>query len=255
MRTPGMRFDGKVAFVTGGAIGFGREFCAAYAAEGAAVVLADVDLDAATASAAALTATGARAIAVRCDVADDAEVKSAVAAAVDAFGGVDILVNNAGKHLTRYNKPFGEMPLEEVRACIDVNMMGVVQCTLACRDSMASRGGGSVINLSSIASFMSTSIYGVTKLAVRGLTIAFATELAPHHIRVNGIAPGLMATESSLADLPGEMFDGFVSTLQLVKRRGTMDDVVSTGLFLSSDDAGFITGETITVSGGYPLSI
>src|SRR6185503_8256824 len=102
--------------------------------------------------------------------------------------------------------------------------------------------------------YMSATPYAVSKLAVRGLTVAFATELAPDRIRVNAIAPGLMSTENALADLPKPLIDEFVQRLQLVHRLGTMDDIVSAMLFLCSDEASFITGETIKVSGGYPLN-
>jgi NAD(P)-dependent dehydrogenase (short-subunit alcohol dehydrogenase family) len=93
----------------------------------------------------------------------------------------------------------------------------------------------------------------VSKLAVRGLTIALATELAPERIRVNAIAPGLMATENAMADLPQDLVDDFINNRQLVHRLGTMDDIVAATLYLCSPEAGFITGETLKVSGGYPL--
>jgi 3-oxoacyl-[acyl-carrier protein] reductase len=249
------RFAGRVAFITGGAIGFGRAFARQLVAEGAAVVLADVDLPAAELTAAELVESGGRALAIACDVADDAQVDSAVQAAVATFGGVDILINNAGKHLLKYNQPFSVLPRFEVRALFDVNVIGVVNCTVACQPTMRERGGGVVLNISSIAGYMVSSPYGVSKLAVRGLTMAFAQELSPDRIRVNAIAPGLMATENALADLPQEMVDRFVNDLQLVKRTGSMDDVVNTAMFLCSDAAAFITGETIKVSGGYPLGI
>jgi NAD(P)-dependent dehydrogenase (short-subunit alcohol dehydrogenase family) len=162
------------------------------------------------------------------------------------------LINNAGKHLTKYNQPFSVLPRFELRALFDVNVIGVVNCTVACRPAMAARGGGAVINISSIAGHMASSPYGVSKLAVRGLTVAFANELAPDRIRVNAISPGLMATENAMEDLPQEMVDDFVQNRQLVHRLGTMDDIVKTMMFLCSDDASFITGETIMVSGGYP---
>jgi NAD(P)-dependent dehydrogenase (short-subunit alcohol dehydrogenase family) len=136
----------------------------------------------------------------------------------------------------------------------DVNVMGVINVTLACRDSMRDRGGGVVLNISSMAGYMSATPYAVSKLTVRGLTVAFATELAPDRIRVNAIAPGLMNTENALADLPRPLIDEFVHQLQLVRRLGTMDDIVSAMLFLCSDEASFITGETLKVSGGYPLN-
>jgi len=250
-----MRFENKVAFITGGAIGFGRAFAKALCAEGASVVLADIDQPAAEQTARVLRDSGHRAIAVACDVADENSVDAAVAAGIAQFGGIDILINNAGKHLTKYNQPFSVLPRAEIRALFDVNVIGVVNCTVACRESMRARGGGAVLNISSIAGYMTTSPYGVSKLAVRGLTIAFATELANDKIRVNAIAPGLMGTENALADLPQELVDNFTQNMQLVKRLGSMQDIVSSTLYLCSDEASFITGETLKVAGGYPLAI
>ena len=249
-----MRFEGRTAVITGGAIGFGRAFARALVAEGAGVVLADIDADTAEQTAAELVSSGGLAIAVECDVADADQVDAAVATTVDRFGGIDIVINNAGLHLTRYNRPFGALSRDEVRGLFDVNVMGVINVTLACRDSMRKRGGGVVLNISSMAGYMSATPYAVSKLAVRGLTVAFATELAPDRIRVNALAPGLMNTENALADLPRPLIDEIVNQRQLVNRLGTMGDVVSAMLFLCSDEASFITGETLKVSGGYPLN-
>ncbi len=250
-----MRFDDKVALITGGAIGFGRAFAQALTAEGAAAVIADIDAAAGERTAGELRDAGFRALAVTCDVADEHAVEAAVDRSIDEFGGVDILINNAGLHLLHYNQPFSVLSRDDLRALFDVNVIGVVNCTVACRESMRSRGGGAVLNISSIASHLSSSPYGVSKLAVRGLTIAFASELSPDRIRVNAIAPGLMATENALDGLPQELIDDFVNKRQLVHRLGTMDDIVSTALYLLSDEASFITGETLKVSGGYPLAI
>lgn len=250
-----MRFDDKVALITGGAIGFGRAFAQALTAEGAAAVIADIDAAAGERTASELRDAGFRALAVTCDVADEHAVEAAVDRSIDEFGGVDILINNAGLHLLHYNQPFSVLSRDDLRALFDVNVIGVVNCTVACRESMRSRGGGAVLNISSIASHLSSSPYGVSKLAVRGLTIAFASELSPDRIRVNAIAPGLMATENALDGLPQELIDDFVNNRQLVHRLGTMDDIVSTALYLLSDEASFITGETLKVSGGYPLAI
>ena len=249
-----MKFRGRTALITGGAVGFGRAFAQALVAEGASVVLADIDVATAEQTAAKLISTGGTAVALDCDVADAERVDAAVATTVDRFGGIDIVINNAGLHLMKYNQPFGVLSRKEIRSLFDVNVMGVINVTLACRDSMRDRGGGVVLNISSMAGYLTATPYGVSKLAVRGLTVAFATELAPDRIRVNAIAPGLMNTESAMADLPKPLIDEFVQRLQLVHRLGTMDDVVSTMLFLCSDDASFITGETIKVSGGYPLN-
>jgi NAD(P)-dependent dehydrogenase (short-subunit alcohol dehydrogenase family) len=249
-----MTFENRTALITGGAIGFGRAFARALAAEGANVVLADIDVDGAERTAAELVSAGAHAIAVDCDVADADQVAAAVATASAQFGGIDIVINNAGLHLMKYNQPFGALSRTEIRSLFDVNVMGVINVTLACRDSMRERGGGVVLNISSMAGYTSATPYAVSKLTVRGLTVAFATELAPDRIRVNAIAPGLMSTENALADLPTPLIDEFVQRLQLVHRLGTMDDVVSAMLFLCSDEASFITGETLKVSGGYPLN-
>jgi NAD(P)-dependent dehydrogenase (short-subunit alcohol dehydrogenase family) len=249
-----MRFERRTAVITGGAIGFGRAFARALAAEGANVVIADIDADMAERTAAELVSAGGHAIAVDCDVTDSARVDAAIATTIDRFGGIDIVINNAGLHLMKYNQPFGELSRNEIRSLFDVNVMGVINVTLACRDAMRDRGGGVVLNISSMAGYMSATPYAVSKLTVRGLTVAFATELVQDHIRVNAIAPGLMNTENALADLPQPLIDEFVHRLQLVHRLGTMDDVVSAMLFLCSDEASFITGETLKVSGGYPLN-
>jgi NAD(P)-dependent dehydrogenase (short-subunit alcohol dehydrogenase family) len=243
----------RVAFITGGAIGFGRAFATALAADGVGVVLADIDLPGAEATAEKLRADGATALAVHCDVADEGAVDAAVARTVDELGGVDILINNAGKHLTKYNQPFSVLPRDEVRALFDVNVIGVVNCSVACRASMAARGGGAIVNISSMAGHLSGTPYGVSKLAVRGLTVAFATEFAPDRIRVNAISPGLMATENAIADLPQELVDSFVNDRQLIHRLGTMDDIVAAMMFLVSPASSFITGETLPVTGGTTL--
>ena len=248
-----MRFPGKVVLITGGAVGFGRAFAHAFAGEGASVVIADIDDAQGERTAATLRDGGHSALAVHCDVARESEAEAAVAQSIAEFGGVDVLLNNAGLHLLKYNQPFGGLPRNDLRTLFEVNVVGIVNCTLACRESMQQRGGGSVVNVSSIASHFSATPYGVSKLAVRGLTVALATELAEARIRVNAVTPGLMATENAIADLPQSMVDDFVHNKQLVHRLGTMDDIVSATLFLCSDEASFITGETLNVSGGYPL--
>jgi NAD(P)-dependent dehydrogenase (short-subunit alcohol dehydrogenase family) len=216
-------------------------------------VLADIDVDAARDTAASLDAGGGRALAVECDVANEDQVAVAVREAIGHFGGVDVLVNNAGLHLMEYNQPFAALPREKLRRLFDVNVVGMVNCTLACRTSMAGRGGGAVLNISSMAGHMSTTPYGVSKLAVRGLTVALATELAPDAIRVNAISPGLMATENAVADLPPDLVEHIVERTQLIHRLGEMDDIVKAMLYLCSDEASFVTGETLKVSGGTPL--
>ncbi|MBO0865650.1 MAG: SDR family oxidoreductase [Mycobacterium sp.] len=249
-----MRFHGKTAVITGGATGFGRAFARALTGAGASVAIMDIDTETADRTAADLTAQGGRVIAVSCDVADEQQVDTAVGITIEKFRGIDILINNAGRHLTKYNQPFGVLSSADIRELFDVNVIGVINCTLACRDPMRQRGGGVVLNISSMAGYMSITPYGVSKLAVRGLTVAFASELSQDHIRVNAIAPGLINTENALADLPHGLVDDIVRERQLIHRLGTMDDVVSAMLYLCSDEASFITGETLKVSGGYPLN-
>lgn len=247
------RFDGQVVFITGGGAGFGLAFARAFGARGAAVVVADINASARESATAQLDDAGIVSLSVPCDVADEASVAAAVAQAAEHFGGIDILFNNAGLHLTRYNRPFSEQPLKDIRDVFDVNVIGVVNCTLACKDHMAARGGGSIINISSTASYSNRSPYGITKLAVRGMTIAFASELATLGIRVNAIAPGLMLSDNAAADLPEELVARYRDELQLVRRSGEVGDVVDAALFLCSESASFITGETLKVTGGYPL--
>jgi NAD(P)-dependent dehydrogenase (short-subunit alcohol dehydrogenase family) len=251
---PRQRFGNKTAFITGGAVGLGRAFARALAAEGASVAIAEIDTEGAGRTAAELVAGGAQAIAVPCDVADEHQVDAAVVATIEKLGGIDILINNAARHLLRYNEPFSVLSRDEVRGLFDVNIMGVINCTLACRDSMRSRGGGVVLNMASTTGFTSSRPYGVSKLAVRGLTVAFASELSPDLIRVNAIAPGLTNTANTLADVPHSMIEDIVDT-QLIHRVGTEKDIVSAMLYLCSAEASFITGETLRVSGGYPLGV
>lgn len=249
-----MRFTDKVAFITGGAMGIGRVYARALAAEGAAVVIADIDTQGAQEAVADLEASGAKALAITCDVANETQVQEAVASAVQHFGGIDILVNNAAKHLLNWNRPVTQLPPDMWRTLLDVNVIGVVNCAAAVRPSMRERGGGVIVNQSSIAGYMSIASYGISKLAVRGLTVALSHELAEDNIRVVGIAPGATESESALAALPASRFDYFMNQ-QLIKRREQMEDLVGPLLFLCSDDAAFITGETILVSGGFPLRV
>jgi 3-oxoacyl-[acyl-carrier protein] reductase len=248
-------FDGRVAFITGAARGFGAAFAAAFARQGAAVAVADIDEPTAHAVARAIEAAGGRALAVRCDVADEHDVDRAVAEVVSSLGELSIVVNNAGLHLMKYNQPFAALTRAEIRGLFDVNIMGIINVTLAAQASMARCGGGAIVNISSMAGYQVSSPYGVSKLAVRGLTTAFAGELAAHGVRVNAIAPGLMATENAMADLPASLIEEFVQQRQLIHRLGAVDDVVAAALFLCSDAAAFITGETLRVTGGVPLGV
>jgi 3-oxoacyl-[acyl-carrier protein] reductase len=251
----GRDFAGRTVLITGGARGFGLAFAEALTQQGAAVALADIDLATAEKEARRLRSAGHRAIAVACDVSDRGQAHAAAVATTHTFGGIDILINNAGLHLTKYNRPFGEQSEGDLRALFDVNLHGIVNCTLACRPALAASEHAAILNISSMAALASRSPYGVSKLAVRGLTIAFADELAAERIRVNAIAPGLQATENAMADLPAATVDHIVDNVQLIHRVGTVDDIVAAMTYLCSDRASFITGVTLPVTGGALLGI
>ncbi|MFI1927929.1 MULTISPECIES: SDR family NAD(P)-dependent oxidoreductase [unclassified Streptomyces] len=245
--------EGKVALVTGGGRGFGKAFGEALSALGAHVVLADIDGAAAAEAAAELTARGGSATGVTCDVADEAEVGAVVNEVTERHGGLDILVNNAGLHAA-YNRPFTELGLTKVRRVLDVNVMGVIICSLAAREAMKGRAGASVVNISSSAAYANRSIYGVSKLAVRGLTVSFAREFAADGIRVNAIAPGLIFTDTVRAELSAAEADRVLGE-QILRREGEERDVVEALLYLISSKASFVTGETLRVTGGFALSV
>ncbi len=252
---PGSRFADKVAFITGAAQGIGETYARRLAAEGAHIAIADVNETGAKQVADSIAETGARAIGLACDITDESQIEAAVAETSSQLGGVDILINNAAKHLMEYNAPCAELPLEKWRLMMDVNVVGIVACSKACRPSMRERGGGAIVNMSSIAGFASTSPYGVSKLAVRGLTVALAKEFADDGIRVNGIAPGIVDSPAAMSDVPREMIDQYVDQYQLIKRPGRMKDLVNALFFLCGEESSFVTGETLLVSGGYPARV
>jgi 3-oxoacyl-[acyl-carrier protein] reductase len=251
--TPEPDVAGKVAVITGGGAGIGREFADALATRGARIAILDIDLDAATKAADALHTThDVETLAVHCDVGDEPSCQRAVGEVASAFGRIDILVNNAAKHLMAWGVPVLQLDDARWRSLVDVNIHGIVNVTRHAAPWLRRRGGV-IVNLSSIASIDSNTAYGVTKLAVRGLTAALAAELAADGVRVYAILPGAMDTEAARADLPAALLEDFINNKQLVKRQGTPADLVGAFLFFCSDAAGFITGESLVIGGGYPL--
>ena len=244
-----MRFDGKIALITGAGAGIGKEYARALAAEGAAVVIADIDGAVGESAAKEIIAAGGRARAVQTDVASDEDVQGTVAETTRAFGGVDILVNNAGLHLLEYGVPCTTLGADKWRRLLDVNLTGPLHLAAACRSSMQQRGGGVIVNQSSTASFTPTGAYGVSKLALNALTVALAAEFGEDNIRVVGIAPTLVDSPAALAALPEEMQQSVINS-QALKRMGLMTDLAAALVFLCSDEAAFITGQTFRVDGG-----
>jgi NAD(P)-dependent dehydrogenase (short-subunit alcohol dehydrogenase family) len=240
---------GRVAVVTGAGNGLGAEYARGLAGAGADVVVADLDEEGAARVAAEVTATGRRSLAVRVDVSDEDGVAAMVRTAEATFGGIDVLVNNAGWRPFpaghHYDDFAEELTPREWRRILDVNVVGPLICARACRASMARRGGGAIVNQSSMAAYTTGSgPYGVSKLALNGLTMLLAEELAPDGIRVNGIAPGVMTGRGDPKNLEPKIAD------QLIKRRGQPSDLVGTLLYLCSDASAFVTGQTLLVDGG-----
>lgn len=246
--------SGTVAVITGGGRGFGKAFGIALAAEGAHVALVDRDGDAAQAAAAEIRASGGSATAHAGDVTDEAGMAAIMAEVAAGHGGIDILINNAGLHSDEYGKPITVMGLAKVRRLFEVNVIGVINCTLAALPHMKGRKGASIVNISSSAAHMGGSAYGDSKLAVAGLTITLARELAPEGIRVNAISPGLILTETIRAELP-EATKARVKAMQMSSIDGEERHIVDAMLFLTSGKAEFITGETLRVAGGMAAGV
>jgi 3-oxoacyl-[acyl-carrier protein] reductase len=244
-----MRLEGKIALVTGAGSGIGQCIAETYAREGARVALADINADAAKASARAI---GNSAIALRCDVSKKSDVEGMVEEAVAAFGALDILVNNAGA--THVNKPVLEIGEAEYDRIFAVNVKGVFLACQAALPALRKQGGGVIINIGSTAGLRprpGLSAYNATKGAVHVLTKSLAVELAPDRIRVCAIAP--VATEtpllpSFLGSAPG-MREKFVATIPM-GRLAVPQDIADAALFLASAEAKFLTGNIMEVDGG-----
>lgn len=244
----------QVALITGGGGALGAGIAQGLAQAGAAVVIVDVKAGAAQQVAAGIQAHGGRALAVACDVADSASVAAMVEQAVATFGGVDILVNNAAIYPAR---PWTEISEAEWDRVFAVNIKGYYLCARAVYPSMKTRGGGAIINISSITFFLGKwdrlLDYVSTKGAVVGFTKALARELGPEGIRVNCIAPGAFPTDAEKIHPDPEGYNRFVLENQAIKRRGTPTDMAKAVLFFASDLSDFVTGQSLLVDGGWAM--
>jgi NAD(P)-dependent dehydrogenase (short-subunit alcohol dehydrogenase family) len=245
---------GRVAIITGGGRGFGKAFGHALAARGAHAVLVDIEGSVAEEAAAEIRALGGAATAYEADVADETGIATMVASVVAQFGGIDILINNAGLHSAAYNEPMATSGVAKLRRLFEVNLMGTIICTLAAQDAMQGRPGASIVNISSLAAYGAPTAYGISKLAVQGVTMTSAGELGQYGIRVNAIAPGLIFTDTIRAELPPAVVE-MVMARQAIPQEGAERDIVEAMLYLVSDRASFVTGETVRVSGGVSMHV
>jgi 3-oxoacyl-[acyl-carrier protein] reductase len=242
--------SGTTAVITGGGRGFGKAFGAALAREGATVALVDLDGAAAEAAAAEI---GGLAHGVAGDVTDETQMATIFSQVAATHGGIDVLINNAGLHSHEYSRPLAEMGVTKTRRLFEVNVMGTVICTLAAKPYMMGRKGASIVNISSSAAFGGGG-YGTSKLAVIGLTMTFARELAADFIRVNAIAPGVILTDTIRTEMEPATLSR-IKSMQYLTADGEEQDITDAMLFLTSPKAKFITGETLRVTGGYAAGI
>jgi NAD(P)-dependent dehydrogenase (short-subunit alcohol dehydrogenase family) len=250
---------GKVAIVTGGASGIGRGIVDKFVAEGARIVVADVETDRGEAVAAEL---GAEAVFRRADVSDPEQVGALVAAAVEQFGGLHVMVNNAGVS-SKMHRRFFDDDLADFHRVMAVNVLGVMAGTREAGRHMAAHGGGSIINISSIGGIQAgggVMSYRASKAAVNQFTKCAAIELAHFEVRVNAIAPGNIPTpivSKSALNMEPEEIERFEAAIRQtmrddrpLKREGTPEDVAEAALYFATDRSRYVTGTVLPIDGG-----
>ncbi|WP_293305605.1 3-oxoacyl-ACP reductase FabG [Mycolicibacterium sp.] len=238
---------GRTAVITGGAQGLGLAIAERFLAEGARVVLGDLNLEATQAAAEGL-GSAALARGVRCDVTSAADVDALIAVALDAFGGLDIMVNNAGITRDATMRKMTEQDFDEV---IDVHLKGTWNGTRAAAAVMREQGRGAIINMSSISGkvgFVGQTNYSAAKAGIVGLTKAAAKELAHLGVRVNAIQPGLIRSAMTEA-MPQRIWDAKLAEVPM-GRAGEPSEVAAVALFLASDLSSYMTGTVLEVTGG-----
>ena len=249
---PGGSVADRVVIVTGAARGLGRDYARMFAAEGAAVLLADLDQPAVDDAVEAISAQvpDARLTPVATDVTDPAQTEAMAAAATSAYGRIDVLINNAGIWGDLEPAPAVETAPDYWDLVMAVNLRGPLLCAQAVVGAMREARWGRIINISSMGAYMPAGVYGVSKLGLNQLTFALATELGPSGITVNAVAPGPIDNEATRSQVPPKgiqkMIDGTA-----VGRMGTAADLFGMIRFLATEEAGWITGQTFGVNGGF----
>ena len=247
-----MDFSGKTAVVTGGSRGIGRAVCLELAKGGANVVLCYAGNEAAAAeTVSACEALGAKALAVKCDVADSAQVKTLMDEAVKTFGRIDILVNNAGINRDGLLMMMKE---EDFDAVISANLRGTFLCMKAVSRTMMKQRYGRIVNLSSVVGLRGNAgqvNYAASKAGVIGMTKSLAKELASRGVTVNAVAPGFIDTDMTAA-MPEAAKTATLASIPM-QRLGAPEDIAKAVAFLASDDAAYITGQVIAVDGGMAM--
>lgn len=255
-----MLLDGKVAIITGAGSGVGRASALRFAAEGASVVCADIDLERVKETVARVEAAGGTGVAERCDVSQDGDVASLVATAVDRFGRLDIMFNNVGIPTPRLGMVFEDHSVEDFERLTAVNFRGVfLGCKHAVIQFKKQGGGGAILNTGSVAGLVGWggTVYGATKGAVHQLTKAVAVEAAPSGIRVNAICPAGMpytnfANAGGMpADVDVDQVAQHVGSMHPLGRPITAEDCAEAAVYLCSDRAANLTGVLLPVDGGY----
>jgi 3alpha(or 20beta)-hydroxysteroid dehydrogenase len=244
------RLDGKVALVTGAARGIGAEIARLFAAEGAAVLVADRRDDLGESIADEIRTSGGRCVYVHLDITSETEWAAAVELACASFGGLDVLVNNAG--IIRV-KPFIDTTLEDLHKLLDTNLVGAFIGMQAVVEPMRARGGGSIVNFSSVQGLEGReglSAYSAAKFGVRGLSKSVAIELGPLGIRVNTLFPG--PTKTKMTERKGWSDADYDAAYRgyPLGRMAQAEEIARLALFLASDEASFCTGGDFVVDGG-----